>query len=137
MGNYQPENSHGAATRFRPGVSGNPRGSKRGSASVREHWNALLAEDADGRPKHTLTDLWHIVEAENGDRTVSTARRIAARQIIEAVKGGRRGLEALSMIFDRTEGRPSQSVLVSGSLVADPAAAITQETLATIRAAAK
>ncbi len=136
MGNYQPGNSHGAATRFRPGVSGNPRGSRRGSASVREHWNALLAEDDDGKPRHTLTDLYRIVEAPNDDTTVSTARRIAARGIIESVKGGRRGFEALTMIFDRTEGRPGQHVSLSGQLTADPAADITEETLLKIRKAA-
>jgi len=136
MGNYQPGNSYGIATRFKPGKSGNPRGSQRGSASVREYWNVLLAENADGVPRFTLTDLWCITEAPNDDKKVSNAKRIAARQIIEAVKGGRSGFEALSMIFDRTEGRPSQSVLVSGSLVADPAAEITAETLEKIRTAA-
>ena len=114
MAQYERGNSIGVATRFQPGQSGNPAGAKRGCASIREHWNALLGENADGEPKYTLTDLWHITEAPNDDPKISTARRIAAKQIIEAVKGGRHGLDVIQAIFDRTEGKAPMRLSLTG-----------------------
>ena len=114
MSQYERGNSIGVATRFQPGQSGNPAGAKRGCASIREHWNALLGENADGEPKYTLTDLWHITEAPNDDPKISTARRIAAKQIIEAVEGGRHGLDVIQAIFDRTEGKAPMRLSLSG-----------------------
>ena len=137
MPHFQPGNSHGIATRFKPGVSGNPKGGNRpASASIREHWNSLLSETPDGAPRHTVADLQRIVDAATDDEKVSTAQRIAAQQILEACKGGRQGLEVIHQIFDRLEGRPGQHVSLSGQLTADPAQEITQAALQQIRDAA-
>ena len=84
----------------------------------------------------TVRDLWQIREATDDDRTVPAAKRIAAAMIIDALKGGRRAIEVTALIFDRTEGRPSQSLNLSGSLGVDPAREITEQTLERIRAAA-
>ena len=62
MVHFQPGNSHGTATRFKPGVSGNPKGSQRAGEASLEHWNALLGETEDGDGKLTgftrTTDSW-------------------------------------------------------------------------------
>ena len=75
-------------------------------------------------------------DGPSDDESVSPAKRIAARHIVELVKGGRTGREIMASVFDRTEGRPSQSLQISGSLAADPAAEVTADTLAKIRVAA-
>ena len=135
MAEYQPGNSVGVATRFRPGVSGNPKGSQRAGASILEHWNTLLAENDDGSGRYTVAEIWKIAEAENDDATVSPARRIAAGQIVEAIKRGRRGIEALQMILDRSLGKAPQSLnLTAGPAVkrivlGDERAAVVQEAL--------
>ena len=135
MAHYKPGNDNGKSTRFKPGQSGNARGRPRGGATVREWWNRLLDEDDQGRPKFTVQALWNIAEAENDDPDVSPTKRIAARSILDMIKGGRTGREALAQLFDRTEGRPSQSVNINATLGADPAAEITAATLDRIRAA--
>ena len=55
------------------------------------------------------------------DKTVTLAQRLAARQICEALKGGTKGGAALQTILDRTLGKPTTTVAISGSLSADPA----------------
>ena len=121
---------------FKKGQSGNPAGSKRATTTLRQWWNWLLREDDQGKPKYTVADIWLFAEAENNDPNISPAKRIAARHIIEAVEGGSRGIEVVKLIFDRTEGKPAQSIHMSGSLVADPAAEVTRDTLSKIREAA-
>ncbi len=133
---FEPGNDYGQEHRFQPGKSGNPRGRPRAAASIREWWNRLMEENGEGQPLFTVRDLWQIREAKDDDRTVPSAKRIAAAMIIDALKGGRKAIEVTSLIFDRTEGRPSQSVNLSGSLGMDPSVEITQQTLERIRAAA-
>ena len=134
MPRFETGNDHGKAHRFKPGQSGNPRGRSKTAASIREWWNVLCEENEDGSAKYTVRDLWHIAEAEDNDETVPATKRIAARQIIEAIKGGREGREIVSMIFDRTEGRPGQDLHVTTGI--DPCVEITEATLAKIQAAA-
>ena len=109
MVHFQPGNSHGTATRFKPGVSGNPKGSQRAGESILEHWNALLGENEDGTGKFTVAEIAKIADAAD-DAKVSPARRIAAGQIVEAINRGRRGLESLQLFFDRTLGKSPQSL---------------------------
>ena len=135
MAHFQPGNSHGVATRFKPGVSGNPKGSQRAGESILEHWNALLAEHEDGTGKHTVADIRKIAEAEDDDPKISPARRIAAGQIIDAIKRGRRGLESLQLFFDRTLGKAPLSLnLTAGPemkriILMDQQAVVVQEAL--------
>ena len=133
---FEQGNNHGKEHRFQPGRSGNPSGRPRAAASIREWWNRLMEEDGEGQPLFTVRDLWQIREAKDDDRTVPPAKRIAAAMIIDALKGGRRAIEVTGLIFDRTEGRPSQSLNLSGNLGVDPAREITEQTLERIRAAA-
>ena len=53
-----------------------------------------MEEDGDGNSRYTVRDLWHIAEAEDDDATVARAKRIAARMIVEMVKGSRQAREA-------------------------------------------
>ena len=131
---FKKGNTASKAHWFKPGHSGNPDGRPAGT-SIREWWNYLLAEN-EGIPKYTVRDLWAIREAPDDDPKVSTAKRIAAAMIIDALKGGRRAIEVTALIFDRTEGRPAQTVNLSGNLGMDPSVEITQQTLERIRAAA-
>ena len=133
---FEQGNNHGKDHRFQPGKSGNPAGRPRAAASIREWWNRLMEEDGEGVPVFTVRDLWQIREAEDDDRTVPAAKRIAAAMIIDALKGGRRAIEVTGMLFDREEGRPSQSLNVSAQLSANPAREITEQTLQRNRAAA-
>ena len=136
MARFQTGNTTGEKTRFQTGQSGNSRGRPRASATVREWWNRLLEEDDDGNPKFTVSEIWHLAEAKNDDKTISPAKRIAARMITEMVNGGRQGREVLALLFDRSEGRPSQNVNLSGLGAPDPSLEITEATLASIRQAA-
>jgi len=115
---------------------GNAKGGRRLGATVRDWWNSLAREDENGVPKYTLAEIEAFADAPSDDESISPAKKIAARHITELVKGGRVGREIMHLIFDRTEGRPQQSLQVSGSLAADPAAEVTADTLAKIRVAA-
>ena len=131
------ERGNTAGKPFTKGRSGNPRGNPRGGTWIRQWWNAYLLESEEtGKPKYSLQDLWGITEASKDDPKISNAQRIAARSIIEAIEGGNRGTAALNLMLDRLEGKPQQSVSVSGSLAGDPAAEVTADTLQQIRAAA-
>ena len=98
-------------------------------------WSTLAAENEFGIPKYTLQMLKEISGADDDDANVSITKRVAAQNWIDMAKGGRDGRDMLSLLFDRTEGRPNQSVALTGSLTANPAAEITNETLARIREA--
>ena len=89
---FAPGNTHGLATRFKPGESGNPAGrprTKKLSEAIRE---GLAADSAEPLP----TD---------------TNAQIIAKQIIRQAKKG--NLSAAVIAGDRAEGRPAQSVAFS------------------------
>ena len=92
---------------FKPGHDArrNTRGRRPGSTTIKEWWNTLLAEDDDGIPKYTLENIRSFTNAPDDDPDVSTAKRIAARHILEMEAGGRTGRELAALIFDRTEGK--------------------------------
>ena len=94
------------------GWRGNAKGGRRLGATVKDWWNALGREDDDGVPKYTMAEIKNIADAPDGDAKVSPAKRIAARHVIEMAAGGRTGREVSAMLFDRTEGRPSQHISV-------------------------
>ena len=60
---------------------------------------------------------------------------VSAKRVFSVSRSPLAGLSVANLIFDRTEGRPSQSVNLSGQLAADPALEITQQTLDLIRRA--
>ena len=105
-----------APHQFRSGAewNGNRNGGRKIGGSVREWWNALSREDGDGKPKYTVAQIKRIADAKDDDKNISAAKRIAARHILEMMGGGRTGREVSAMIFDRTEGKPQQSVHLSG-----------------------
>ena len=105
---FKPGNSHGIATRFKPGQSGNPKGRPRIGMSIREWWNQLSAEDEDGQPRYTVAEIRAIADAKDDDPKISVTKRAAARQLLEMAKGGRQGREIAQLVFDRTEGRPGR-----------------------------
>ncbi len=87
-------------------------GSKRVGASLREWWNSLAHEDADGNPRYTQEQIRAFADAPDDDKKVSPMKRAAARHLIEMGTGGRTGREVSAMMFDRVEGRPSQHISV-------------------------
>ena len=134
---FQPGNQHGVETRWKPGQSGNPKGRPAIGASIRNWLNVLAEENEDGSAKYTMADIRAIAEAPEDSKKFSATKRAAARQLIEiATKYGKDAREALSLILDRTEGRPAQSIHMHGHLTADPAVELTEDTLQRIRQAA-
>ena len=111
--------------KWRPGVSGNPKGTRSGSWSVREHMLQLLQQDDEGKG-HTRADLEAI--AENPKST--GAKVIAARRLLNAMSSGKRfvigkdgvmkegsldpecGRDA-DRVMDRTDGKAPQRIEVS------------------------
>ncbi|MFB3112416.1 MAG: hypothetical protein ACE10G_10320 [Gemmatimonadales bacterium] len=75
--------------------------------------NELLAESADDTPRYSFAEIRAIAEAPDDDPKISTAKRAAARQLVEMIKSGKSGLEALGLVFDRTTGRPPQAIHVT------------------------
>ena len=115
--------------------TGNRKGGRRFGGTLRDWWNALGIEDEDGVPKYTLDEIAAFADAPGDDKSVSQAKRIAARHHIEMAKGGRLGREVLSLLYDRTEGRAPLTIDFGSHLTIDPAAKITADTLAKIRLA--
>ena len=62
--------------------TGNRKGGRRFGATLRDWWNALGIEDEDGVPKYTLDEIAAIADAPGDDKSVSQAKRIAARVTI-------------------------------------------------------
>ena len=105
LGRFTPGNSIGK--QFQPGESGNPGGMPEGTAQP-GRWLRSLADA-------TPDDLRSIVE----DPRASAAKIGAARLLLDLADGegtpeSRR--RALAELLDRTEGRPAQSVNVSGGV---------------------
>ncbi len=75
--------------------------------------NELLAESEDDTPRYSFAEIRAIAEAPDDDPKVSTAKRAAARQLVEMTKAGKSGIEALGLVFDRTTGRPAQAIHVT------------------------
>ena len=105
LGRFTPGNSIGK--QFQPGESGNPGGMPGGTAQP-GRWLRSLADA-------TPDDLRAIVD----DPTASAAKIGAARLLLDLADGkgtpeSRR--RALAELLDRTEGRPAQSMNVSGDL---------------------
>jgi len=115
VGHKHP-NSLANLRRFKAGAEweGNKAGARRCGATIREWWNNLTKEDANGKPKYSMEQIAAITNAPADDTEVSPAKRIAARHIVEMAKGGRTGAEISRMVFDRTEGKAPQHVSVSG-----------------------
>ncbi len=57
--------------------------------------NELLAESEDDTPRYSFAEIRAIAEAPDDDARISTAKRAAARQLVEMTKAGKSGLEAL------------------------------------------
>ena len=90
--------------------NGNAKGGRRLGATVRDWWNSLSRENDDGVPKYSMKQIEAFADAPSDDESVSPAKKIAARQIVEMAKGGRTGREIMALVFDRTEGRAPQSL---------------------------
>jgi hypothetical protein len=118
---------------WKPGQSGNPRGRRKGEASVTEWINAFMVVSEDGRPNYTEADLERICN----DPNEGLAKKIAAHRLLGAAKDGdrfavdRRGKvypagtdpepgRDFDRICDRTEGKPIQSVRVERVEDRDP-----------------
>jgi len=78
----------------------------------------LTAELKPGVGKHTLKKLKEIAGAPE-DSKVSYARRVAAVQLLECLKGGRYGVVAFYRLLDRLCGYPAASLSIDGNLGVD------------------
>jgi hypothetical protein len=99
-GLFLPGNKIGQTTRFPPGKSGNPGGSRNAGATLREWINAL----AD----MTIPQLQSVAE----DESVPALKNAAAYALLATASSGRDAREAINLIIDRTLGRPPQSVQI-------------------------
>jgi len=97
-GHFLPGNKIGVDTRFPPGTSGNPGGSRTTGAWIAEWMNILCPE-----PSHVLLEI-----IEKDDEPV--AKQIAAQRLLGARREGRDGREETALVCDRTAGRPHVSV---------------------------
>lgn len=130
-------NSRANLTPFKSGDGWN--GCRHGGTKLGQTWrmwlSKLLEEDEDGNPKYTTEHIREIAEAPDDDATVSPSKRMAAQRLLEGLESGKDGREALSLMLDRTEGKPHQSMTLDGSLDRDPAHELTQDSLRRIREA--
>jgi hypothetical protein len=97
-GHFLAGNQIGSPTRWQPGTSGNPGGSRSAGAWIGEWMNVLC-----GEPSHAL-----LAVIKNDDEPV--AKQIAARRLLGGRSEGRDGREETALVCDRTAGRPTQSV---------------------------
>ncbi len=106
------------ATRFKPGVSGNPKGKQRGEI----RFDVLLRKAL----KAKLT-------AEDG-KTITAAEAIVLKTVKGAIEGDTR---CVKIVFDRAWGAVPQSTVVqlSGSAVAIQYGALTEKQKAAVIAA--
>ena len=100
-GRFLNGHSVGVNTRFPPGQSGNPGGSRSAGAHISE-WINNLCELSEPE-----------LEAIANDRDEPVNRRIAARRLLGACEEGRSGREETAFVCDRTTGKPRQTVEVA------------------------
>ncbi len=104
--NLQPPFQHGYDAR-------RGRGPCAAGTTILRWINELLAESEDDTLRYSFAETRAIAEAPDDDGTISTAKRAAARQLVEMTKAGKSGIEALGLVFDRTTGRPAQAIHVT------------------------
>lgn len=123
---------------FKPGFDPkrNLRGRPKIGATLRLWLHVLAEENDEGEPLYTLADIQTIADAPDDDKKIPVMKRAAAQVLVDICKGGKDAREALTLLLDRTEGRPSQNVNISADTTADPALELTEDTLAQIQAAA-
>jgi len=94
---------------WKPGQSGNPTGRTTFGATYREWVCEFAREDDNGVSTYSLGDLRTIATAPD-DADVSAPKRLAATDMLQALEGGRQRHAAADRLFDRSEGRPAQTV---------------------------
>jgi len=87
-----------------------PKGVQSIGASLRQWIGILAAENEDGSPVYSQSDLMAIANAPDDDKKTSPMKRCAAQRLVSMCKGDKNALANLSVLLDRTEGRPHQSV---------------------------
>ena len=112
----QHPNSRANLTPFKRGAAwnGNPKGGRRMGACLADWLNAFAIEYEDGSFKYTKQQIIGFANAPDDDLTVSPTKRIAAQNYVEMWRGGRTGREVQSMVMDRLEGKPPQSLSLTG-----------------------
>ena len=104
-GQFAAGNLHGKATRFKPGVSGNPAGRRPAGLSIRE-WANLLTD----APIEQLKAIDANPEPEPWSKVIA-ARWLLRSGTNDLSKGGwPLADKPLAELFDRTTGRPAQQV---------------------------
>ena len=139
MGEYpmgKHPNSQAVRRGFKSGKDWNGRaGGAKAGATERQWWNALLTEYDDASGKYSVAELEAFVAWPKDDKTVSLAKRIVAQNILDQLKGGRNGLAAMALFFDRMEGKAPQSLSLIGGpevkriVLLDERASMVQDTL--------
>ncbi len=98
-------------------------GARSAGATIREWWNTLCEMDDDGCALYDDEKLRCIAD----DPKESHPKRLAAKEILQAHEEGltkfgkRLGADSLDRIMDRTEGKPTQRVVVERTETKDPA----------------
>jgi hypothetical protein len=83
--------AHEQLTPYKPGQSGNPKGKPKGSLNMSTMLRIMLNEKT---------------KDEDGKKT--THKALIIKKVIEKAKDG--NLKASEMVFDRTEGKPAQTI---------------------------
>ena len=97
-------------------------GARSAGATIREWWNTLCETDDDGYALYDDEELRCIAD----DPKESHPKRLAAKEILQAHEEGltkfgkRLGADSLDRIMDRTEGKPTQRVVVERTETKDP-----------------
>lgn len=110
------------APAWQPGESGNRAGRKPIGLSMLEWANELDATNADGTAKYDDDALAEIV----ADRKAQHSKRFAAQVLIDGHKGGFTdngkpyALELYNLLYDRSVGKPVQSVIMHHTQPDDP-----------------
>ena len=108
----QHPNSRANLQPWKPGQSGNPKGRTTFGATYREWVAEFAREDDSGAPKYSMAALREIANADD-DAPVSAPKRLAAVDMLEALEGGQQRHAAANRLFDRSEGKPGQSIAIS------------------------
>ena len=120
---------------WQPGESGNRNGRKPIGLSMLEWANELDAINGDGTAKYDDKALAKLVD----DPTAQHTKRLAAQVLIDAHKGGFTdkgkpwALELYNLLYDRSIGKPVQSVLVHHTQPDDPEVLLAELRAALIR----